>query len=164
LDCCARRRKAQTTGKGVFRDWAQDFYAEQIKLAGQHATAQMLWETFSKQGGLTGSTLRRAVIFYLALSKDAGLPVSAHFKSPKAAPSAQKSSRTPPPPLTVMETPERDSSVHDGVTAHERRTVTLGTAGTVEIIVNVRRLDLSEDQFTQAPEAHQGYRSLGGIW
>lgn len=154
--------KSPDSRKAVFQEWAQDFYAEQIKLAGQHATAQMLWETFSKHGGLTGSTLRRAVIFYLALSKDVGLPLSAHFKSPKATPSAQKSPRTTPPPqLADTETPERDSSVHDGVIAYERRTVTLGTAGTVEIIVNVRWLDLSEDQFTKLRKLIKDIEALG---
>ena len=47
----------------------------------------MLWESFSEHG-FNGSTLRRAVIFYLALSQDLGLPLSPHFKSPKAPPSA----------------------------------------------------------------------------
>jgi hypothetical protein len=156
--------KSPDNRKAVFRAWAEDFYAEQIQLAGQHATAQMLWETFSKQGGLTGSTLRRAVIFYLAFSKDVGLPLSAHFKSPKAPPSAQKSPRpssSSPPPPADTETPESDSSVHDGASAHERRNVTLGTAGTVEIIVNVRWLDLSDDQFTRLRKLIKDIESLG---
>jgi hypothetical protein len=154
--------KSPDSRKAVMRAWAEDFYAEQINLARQHATAQMLWETFSKQGGLTGSTLRRAVIFYLALSRDVGLPLSAHFKSPKAAaPSGQKSNRTQPPSPAVAQAPEPDSAVHDGVTAYERRGVTLGTAGTVEIIVNVRWLDLSDDQFTKLRRLIKDIEALG---
>jgi hypothetical protein len=69
--------------KAVLRSWAEQFYSPQIELAKQNATPQMLWETFSERG-FNGSTLRRAVIFYLALSEDLGLPLSPHFKIPKA--------------------------------------------------------------------------------
>jgi hypothetical protein len=149
--------------KAVLRAWATDFYAEQIALAGQHATAQMLWETFSKHGGLTGSTLRRAVIFYLALAKDIELPVSAHFKSPKATPASPKSTRTPPPsgpPIDVTES-LLDNIPSDEGSAPERRDVTLGTAGTVSIIVSVRWLDLSEDQFTKLRKLIKDIEALG---
>jgi hypothetical protein len=155
--------KGADSRKAVTRAWAEDFYAEQIKLAGQHATAQMLWESFNKQGGFTGSTLRRAVIFYLALAKDLGLPLSTHFRSPKATSSPQKSVKvTPPPPATVdARPPERDSGVPDGSVAYERRTITLGTAGSVEIMVNVRWLDLSEDQFTKLRKLIKDIEALG---
>ena len=48
---CARLNAPGENRKAVFRAWAQDFYAEQIDLGQQHATAQMLWESFSKGGG-----------------------------------------------------------------------------------------------------------------
>jgi len=152
--------------KAVLRAWAMDFYADQIALAGQHATAQMLWESFSKRGGLTGSTLRRAVIFYLALSRDVGLPLSTHFKSPKAAPSSPKPVRTTSTRAAVDVTASLldsplDSSPPDEGSAAERRDVTLGTAGTVSIIVNVRWLDLSEDQFTKLRKLIKDIEALG---
>jgi hypothetical protein len=140
--------------KAVLRSWAEPFYAEQIALGKRHATAQMLWETFSKQGGLHGSTLRRAVIFYLALAKDIGLPVSAHFKSPKAPPANQKPPRTPPaagaPAESGALTPLKEvpDSSADG-RAPEIRDISLGAAGSVKVIVKVRWLDLPDDQFTK---------------
>src|SRR6266516_654481 len=151
--------------KAVLRAWATDFYADQIALAGQHATAQMLWETFSKRGGLSGSTLRRAVIFYLALAKDVGLPVSAHFKSPKATISTPKQPRVqrvqPQPPPSGPPVLDQGKDIQDEGPALERRDVTLGTAGTVSIIVNVRWLDLSEDQFTKLRKLIKDIEALG---
>jgi hypothetical protein len=149
--------------KAVFEAWATDFYADQIALARQHATAQMLWESFSKRGGVSGSTLRRAVIFYLALAKDVGLPVSAHFKAPKASSSGPRPSRTPVlrPSRTVVTEPPFDDGVPDMTTAPEQRDVKLGTAGTVSVIVNVRWLDLSDDQFTKLRKLIKDIEALG---
>jgi hypothetical protein len=148
--------------KAVFRAWATDFYADQIALAGQHATAQMLWESFSKRGGVSGSTLRRAVIFYLALANDIGLPLSAHFKAPKASSSSPRPSRTfarqQPEDVTAQ---ILDGSAPDLTTAPEQRDVKLGTAGTVSIIVNVRWLDLSDDQFTKLRKLIKDIEALG---
>ena len=68
--------------------------SRQIDLAKENDTAQTLWESFSDRG-FNGSTLRRAVIFYLALSEDLGLPLSPpRFKSPKAPSSTGSASRT----------------------------------------------------------------------
>jgi hypothetical protein len=85
-------RNPPQSRQAVLRSWAEQFYRDQIELAKQNATSQMLWETFSEHG-LNGSTLRRAVIFYLALSEDLGLPLSPHFKAPKAPPSTGGASR-----------------------------------------------------------------------
>jgi hypothetical protein len=80
-------RNPPQSRQAILRSWAEQFYSRQIELAKENDTAQMLWESFSERG-FNGSTLRRAVIFYLALSEDLGLPVSPHFKSPKAPSSA----------------------------------------------------------------------------
>jgi hypothetical protein len=149
--------------KAVFRTWATDFYADQIALAARHATAQMLWESFSKRGGVSGSTLRRAVIFYLALANDVGLPVSAHFKAPKASSSGPRPSRPPVLRPSRSETTELqlDDDAPDMTTTAEQRDVKLGTAGTVSIIVNVRWLDLSDDQFTKLRKLIKDIEALG---
>jgi hypothetical protein len=46
-------------------------------------------------------------------------------------------------------------------TAYERRDVTLGAAGSVSIIVNVRWLDLSDDQFTKLRKLIKDIEALG---
>ena len=86
-------RNPPQSRQAVLRSWAEQFYSRQIDLAKENDTAQMLWESFSDRG-FNGSTLRRAVIFYLALSEDLGLPLSPHFKSPKAPSSTGSASRT----------------------------------------------------------------------
>jgi len=134
--------------KAVLKAWAEPFYPRQIALGEQHATAQMLWESFSKRG-FNGSTLRRAVLFYLALAKDVELPVSVHFKAPKAStPSSRSRNR-------VDQGEGRDTGNHarrdppPRNAAPEEREIHLGEAGTVTVLVDVRWLDLPDAKFTK---------------
>ena len=136
--------------KQVFGDWARAFYAEQIELAQQGATAQMLHESFTRRG-YTGSTMRKAVVFYLALSTDVGLPTSPHFKPPRQNPVQNGTSRKPGGGRagggrsTASEPPAAPPPRESG--AAERKTINFGSAGTVTIEVNVRWLDLPEETF-----------------
>ncbi len=132
--------------KAVLRSWAEPFYAEQIALGKRHATAAMLWETFGKQGALTGSTLRRAVIFYLALAKDIGLPVSAHFKSPKAPPSSRKTPRTPPPTNgeKAADSSKGDGKAQPGSGDGDTYSVNLASGGSVSVVVSVNLFQLTK--------------------
>ncbi len=139
--------------KVVLRRWAEEFYAEQIKLAAQNATAAMLWETFSKHG-FNGSTLRRAVIFYLGLSDDLELPKSAYFKAPKGPPSdgrkrPGRAGRQGSVAGAPEDTGDGATVLPDDGAGVERRIIHLGGAGTVEVTVKVRWLDLPEDKFTK---------------
>lgn len=85
-------RNPPQSRQAVLRSWAEQFYSRQIELAKANDTAQTLWESFSERG-FNGSTLRRAVIFYIALSEDLGLPLSPHFRTPKAPSSPGGTSR-----------------------------------------------------------------------
>jgi hypothetical protein len=115
----------------------------------------MLWESFTKHQ-INGSTMRRAVIFYLGLSEDLGLPVSAYFKPPKAPPSdgrkrVPKSDRKDRQdgdtgPADRPEPPAAPPAAAAGI---ERRVINLGSAGRVEVTVQVRWLDLPDDKFTK---------------
>lgn len=148
-DLLRQASSAPEARKEVLRDWAGDFYREQLKLAEQNATAQMLHESFARHK-YTGSTLRKAVVFFLALTDDVGLPRSPHFKPPRQAPVTNGSSRgrrstkeksaardhTAPPPAA---SPGRA----------ERKTVRFGSAGSVTIEVDVRWLDLPDETFTR---------------
>lgn len=55
---------------------------------GPFATQQQLEDEFRKYN-LTGSTLRKAVRFFLAAAKYADIPLSPHFRPPKAEPSSR---------------------------------------------------------------------------
>jgi hypothetical protein len=59
------------------------FYAPQMELAEQQATTAQLMESFALSG-YTGSTLRKAMTFFLHAAKDSGLPLSPHFRPPAA--------------------------------------------------------------------------------
>lgn len=149
--------------RAVLKAWASQFYPEQVALGEQHATAQMLWESFGKRG-FHGSTLRRAVLFYLALAKDVKLPISAHFKAPKATGS---SSRMAPRrgDAAASRTQEHDGKRQpdeplSGVTASEKREINLGAAGTVHVLVNVRWLDLPDEKFTKLREIIRDFEAL----
>jgi hypothetical protein len=137
--------------KEILRAWAEDFYAGQLELAGQNATAQMLFDSFSP-AGITGSTLRKAVGFYLALVEDVGLPNSPHFKLPKQTPSTAK-----------KKAPRVDGGGGGGSAEHdtpstppefrepvgEKKIINLGEGGTIVIYADVKWLSLSTADFTK---------------
>jgi hypothetical protein len=150
--------------KRVLREWGLRFYATQIELAHQHATAQMLWESFSRHK-ISGSTLRKAVVFYLALAADVDLPVSVHFRAPKAQtvklkrPSAQRMAEAR---AETSEDEDEPGHVPPIRAAGEQRTVSLGAAGTVTISVDVRWLDLSDETSTTLRRLVRELTALGG--
>lgn len=65
--------------KEILRELAMKAYAEQVKLAQVNGTQGQLADSFRKLG-ITGSTVERAISFYLTLAEDLGLPTSSHFK------------------------------------------------------------------------------------
>lgn len=154
--------------KKVLRQWAEVFYVEQCALAAQHGTAQMLWETFAKHK-YNGSTLRKAVVFYLAVSEDVGLRVSAHFRPPKAvviSKSKLASVRAGAAEVDHGQDVDRGSLSGSGsetgrTTGGEERVVSLGAAGTVTINVDVRWLDLPEETFVKLRQLVRELTDLG---
>lgn len=145
----------------VLREWAEVFYSEQLDLARRHATAQMLWESFAKQK-YTGSTLRKAVVFYLALVADLDLPTSAHFRPPKVivANKNGKGTRAAERPTSVPPAPEPPPAATTRV-GGEERVVDFGRAGTVRITVDVKWLDLPDETFTQLRRLVRELTELG---
>jgi hypothetical protein len=72
-------------------DILREKYPEAIAL-GQDATQQQLEDVFRNYDGISGTTTRKAITFYLHATKFAGIPTSPFFKAPRAA-SSGKSSR-----------------------------------------------------------------------
>jgi hypothetical protein len=139
--------------KEALRSWAESYYAEQLDLAKQTATAQMLHESFSRHK-YTGSTLRKAVVFFLALCDDVGLPKSPHFKPPRQVPApaastrkTRRSGKTDAGAAAAGMASGMTSGNPGPAGAAERKTVSFGPAGTVTIEVNVRWLDLPDKTF-----------------
>jgi hypothetical protein len=65
-------------------------YSEAMAL-GQNATQQELEDVFRNYAGISGTTTRKAVTFYLNATKYAGVPTSPFFKAPRPAPSSKAS-------------------------------------------------------------------------
>jgi hypothetical protein len=72
-----------------------ELYPEQLELAKENATSQQLEESFRKSG-LQGSTLRKAIVFYLDAVKFAEAPNSPHFKAPRQSSGAARKGKGKP--------------------------------------------------------------------
>jgi hypothetical protein len=133
--------------------WARLFYPEQLKLAEQNATAQMLHESFAAHG-YTGSTLRKAVVFYLSLVDHLGLPNSPHFRPPKqsATPSSKRRTKATPAARTVPDqdpTPAAAQSSPRG----ETTVVKIDGLATITITVDAQWMKLPIETITSMREA-----------
>lgn len=89
------------------------FYAAQVELAEQQATTAQLIESF-EPSGYSGSTLRKAMTFFLHAARDCGMPLSPHFRAPSVSTGtrprrAAKAKPKPPPPAAAAETPAAES-------------------------------------------------------
>jgi hypothetical protein len=132
--------RSPATRKGVLRAWAEEFYKEQTVLAEQHATSSMLQASFASHQ-YSGSTLRKAIVFYLSLVDDVGLPKSPHFKAPK-----QPAVSTRPRPKKAAPASDQadaagtadDAKAEDGDTM----TLRLRSGGTITVTVDVNPLKL----------------------
>ena len=76
-------------------------YAELDVLAAQNGTAQQL-ENWFKQYDYRGSTLRKAILFYLSAAEYVGLPRSPHFRVPKVPVGSQRHARHRPAAATLV--------------------------------------------------------------
>jgi len=144
--------------KAVLKGWAAEFYAEQSELAKANGTAQMLHESFAKHK-YSGSTLRKAIVFYLTLADEVGLPKSPHFKPPKQAPTTSTPRIRKKPDVLPRPSVTAEPS-YTVTTSGERKTVDFGEAGRVTIEVDVKWLDLPIDVFTKLRALVQDLESL----
>lgn len=89
--------------KSLLAGIIREKYATQLAL-GPRATTAQLETVFREQGG-SGSTVRKAIAFFLAAARYAEVPISPYFKTPKnpnrvtgGGGRARESDLTPPPP------------------------------------------------------------------
>lgn len=134
-------------------DWARHFYAEQLELAEQNATAQMLHESFAGHG-YTGSTLRKAVVFYLSLADYLGLPNSPHFRAPKQSATPPSRRRTKAAPVERTAQPAIPTPVAAAPSPRGETTVVrIGELATITITVDAQWMKLPVDTITSMREA-----------
>lgn len=150
--------------KQVMFNWAEVFYREQLELARANEVHSRLWDSFSRHD-YSGSTLRKAVVFYLNLVEDLGLPNSPHFKAPKA-----QATGTGRRPRIIRSKPtglagaERSPGPLTSVTNQppsERKVVRFGSSGVISIDVSIKWLDLPEETFVGLRRAIRSIEDLG---
>lgn len=104
----------------IFAGILQDKYADALAL-GEDATQQQLDEVFRSYPGISGSTTRKAITFYLHAAKFAGVPVSPFFKAGRGTPGAgalraprsRAAKRNSPPVPVTAQTPPPAGGVPD---------------------------------------------------
>lgn len=148
--------------KAHLREWARHQYARQIQLASDNATASMLHESFADM--YQGSTLRKAVVFYLALTEYLDLPTSPHFKPPRQAKgngTRRRIPRSKAPSAAPLaeEPPPRESPAK--VPAGEVTTIKIGDTATLTIIVNAQWMKLPLETITKMRKAIASLEALG---
>lgn len=137
------RLVAMTRGDEGFTDGMREIllelYGPQLELARQQATPAQLTESFVRSG-YTGSTLRKAITFFLHAAKAAEVPLSPHFRPPRAAPPATRNRRTKPKPTAPsgFETPV-------SVTPAESHTIDLSSGGTITLSCTTSFLSLTRE-------------------
>jgi hypothetical protein len=114
---------------------------------------------------------RKMRTFFVAAADYARLQISPHIRPSKARPGPRQpkeSSETDTSPTQQMEAAVHPPTVRadqDGPDANggggERRDILLGDAGSVSVVVNVRWLDLPEDQFLKLRKLIKDIEALG---
>jgi hypothetical protein len=154
-----REAVASVEARKAYMDlWARRFYSTQIALAEQNATAQMLHESFAGFG-YSGSTLRKAVVFYLQLVEYLGLPNSALFRAPKQAgtPTAKRRTRRTAAP----ETPQTPAVPTPAAPRGETTVVRIRDLATITVVVDAQWMKLPVETITSMREAIATLEGLG---
>lgn len=140
--------------KAILREWASQFYAEQVQLAEQNATAQMLHESFAKYG-YSGSTLRKAVVFYLQLVEYVGLPNSPLFRAPKQSvtSSTKRRPRAAAPMAPATGTAHGHELQSPAAPKGETTVVHINGLATITVIVDAQWMKLPVETITSMRKA-----------
>lgn len=122
-----------------------EIYPEAMKLAEDHATADQLAENFRVISGYQGSTLRKAITFFLNMAKYAQVELSPFFRAPAQntggrRPAARRGRPVAPTPTSVTAGPTDATA-----SAMESRSIGLVSGGSVVISCSVSFLSLSRD-------------------
>ncbi len=119
------------------------YYREQLELSDRQGTGEQLVESFRGLSGYTGSTLRKAVTFFINMARYSDIPLSPYFKPPpqNAQPiraRARRIAAAPPAPVTVA-----DPGAAGHQAAAETLTIELESGGTLTLSCSASFLSLS---------------------
>jgi len=129
------------------------------------ATRDDFFSVLRDQYGAESDIQRRKMLTFFVHAADyAGLRISPGIRPTRAAPGSRKSKasrRTSARASRSAKATARTLAAHEDDGPAERRDIDLGDAGSVSVIVNVRWLDLSEDQFTKLRKLIKDIEALG---
>jgi hypothetical protein len=171
----ALRKVPEHDFKPRLADLLREAYAPILEIV-DPATATALEVENAFRGFEPTGQLPRMVLLFIGLMAYVGImPEPKRRTVATGRPSAEKTSRNKPlgerrSPQASGGTPERELQDEPSPPeppsrlngqAGERRDISLGDAGSVSVIVNVRWLDLSEDQFTKLRKLIKDIEALG---
>ncbi|WP_282947173.1 DUF5343 domain-containing protein [Cellulomonas endometrii] len=145
----------------IYADMLRETYGPQLALAADHATADQLQESFRALTDYQGSTLRKAISFFLNMAKYAGVQLSPYFKTPAqgrptGARVRARRAKTVIEPAGAPAAPQ---------SAGESQTITLASGGSVTVSCSTAFLSLSRedrqfvfelvDRLTEYRESHR---------
>jgi hypothetical protein len=123
-------------------------YARAYELADRHGTQGQLEKLFREDYDFSGSTLRKAIKFFLDVSKFADLPLSPHWKTPSRAsipPVTKRPRKAKVPPTTTPQASRPSGKKDKGVSQSEdTQEVALDSGGVVSLKVSVDLFRLSD--------------------
>lgn len=128
--------------KSAMNTLVRRYYADQLALSDRQGTAAQLAESFAASG-YQGSTVRKAITFFLNAATAAGITLSPHFRSPNPGRSATGVRKKPRPKPA---SPPDNSPPIDG--AQEQRTVQLRSGGTLTVSCSTTFMELSREDRT----------------
>lgn len=128
-----------STRQAVYRRILTNYYADQMVLSEGKGTAAQLAESF-KPSGYTGSTLRKAITFFLNLAAAAEVPLSPHFRPP-----AQRATARQRRPKAVASPTPDPPSVQPMATHRNAVRAELPSGGSLTLVCDVDFVSMSRE-------------------
>lgn len=126
----------------VMRRLLHQVYADPMKLSQQHATADQLAESFRLISGYQGSTLRKAITFFLNMARYAQVELSPFFRAPAQKVGVRKGPARRPRSAVPSGTVALSDNLVTMVAPVESRSVDLASGGTITVSCSVSFLSL----------------------
>lgn len=124
--------EAGSSRPAIVRSLLERFYTGPVKLGRINGTQQQLEEEF-RGYGVSGSTVRKAISFFLKAAEYAELPTSPHFRVPPAPRRPKKRLLpSPPQPLKAESGTEAPFQYDGGASPGQERPETDGTTESIE--------------------------------
>jgi len=147
--------------KGAIGAMLQQRYPHQFEVSEQNGTEKLLLDSIEEDFGYTGDTRRKAMTFFLHSARWAGIELSAHFPVTRMGSGRTASTRAKRTPKKKAGPTQGTAPKGTPLAQGERVSVALGSAGSVEVDVKVRWLELPDEKFTALRRIIKELRELG---